>query len=992
MTELTATKPAVPVRSQRINRIPLSTYRLQLGADLTLDQVTALLPYLDKLGITDVYLSPLFRARAESSHGYDVVDHGTIDPAIGDLQSFSRMAGAARELGMGILLDVVPNHMGINDPNNLWWLDVLENGEGSYFADFFDIEWRPPAAALANKVLLPFLGDPFAKVLENGDLRIVYRERRLQLEYGPRRFPIAPPTWPIVLEIARSDEALVGDTSASTKSDRAELSSIITQLHNLPPGNRRDRVSMDERYREQKIAARRLEALLATSPDVRAAFDRALEQVNGQKGNPKSFDRLEQVLNEQWYRLAYWRVASDEINYRRFFDVNDLAAIRVEDPRVFEPVHRLVGQLLEAGWVTGLRIDHPDGLRDPLAYFRNLQALFRSKREGNDEEPQSVYILAEKILSGDEPLCPDWEVAGTTGYDLLNIIGRVQVDAEGLGELRNRYEQLTGETIKPAESVYNGRRTVLLTSMASELHMLSEQLYRLAQQQRASRDFTQPVLRQALREILASMTVYRTYARDDSWDISEADYRTVALAVRMAKRRNRTMSFSVLDFVASILLLEHPPTLTQEQAEERRRFAVKCQQVSGPVAAKGVEDTAFYRYFPLASLNEVGGELDAKPLSADEFHRLMRHRIESWPHSMCATSTHDSKRGEDMRARLHVLSEMPGEWAEAFLRWQKLNRSHLSDLEDDSVPSANDEYLIYQTLVGTWPLERITEAELEEYRDRILQYLEKALREAKVHTSWMNQSEAYESGVRNFITGILSRDNPGFAAELSAFVAQIANAGFVNSLAQLLLKMTLPGMPDFYRGTELWDFNLVDPDNRRPVDYDARRHRIKNLASAAEKVLPNLAADLATRWPDADIKMWIMSAGLRLRRERPEIFSFGDYIPLTITGPAAQHVLAFARRWESQIAVTVVPRHFYRLSAQSVSANKKKPAAAPTADWQDTAVTLPEDFPQQWTSSLSGESHSASNREIDPQTRSLALNAADLFAVFPVALLISQQN
>ncbi len=386
MSELTATKTAVAACSHRYNRIPLSTYRLQLGSDLTLDQVASLLPYLHKLGISDVYLSPLFRARAESSHGYDVVDHGAIDPAIGNLQTFARMAESARQLGMGILLDVVPNHMGINDPGNTWWLDVLENGEGAYFADFFDIEWHPPAAALENRVLLPFLGEPFARVLENGDLRVVYRERRLQLEYGPRRFPLAPPSWPVVLDLALNDEALIANKNASILADRNELCSIITQLRNLPPGAHRDAVSMDERYREQGISGRRLEQLLSASPDVRAALDRALEQINGEEGNPKSFDRLEQLLDEQWYRLAYWRVAADEINYRRFFDVNDLAAIRVEDPRVFEAVHRLVVRFLEMGWVTGLRIDHPDGLRDPQTYFKNLQTLFRTARANSDDE------------------------------------------------------------------------------------------------------------------------------------------------------------------------------------------------------------------------------------------------------------------------------------------------------------------------------------------------------------------------------------------------------------------------------------------------------------------------------------------------------------------------------------------------------------------------------------------------------------------------------
>ncbi|HEX4415439.1 MAG TPA: malto-oligosyltrehalose synthase [Lacipirellulaceae bacterium] len=991
MTELTAPKVTTSAPTSKFNRIPLSTYRLQLGADRTLSQVTGLLPYLHKLGISDIYLSPLFHARDESSHGYDVVDHGAIDPAIGDLQSFSRMATAAGELGMGILLDVVPNHMGINDPGNLWWLDVLENGEGSYFADFFDIEWQPPTAALANKILLPFLGEPFGKVLENGDLRVIYRERRLQLEYGPRRLPLAPPSWPRVLELALADESLSADASPTASADRNELHSIITQLRNLPVGSRRDAISMDDRYREQKIAAFRLEQLVGASANVRTALDHALAQINGQKGEPKSFDQLEVLFDEQWYRLAYWRVASDEINYRRFFDVNDLAAIRVEDPRVFDAVHRLVARLLEAGWVTGLRIDHPDGLRDPQAYFKNLQALYRSSQSNSVDGARSIYVLAEKILCGDEPLPQSWDIAGTTGYDLLNIIGRVQVDGEGLSELRTNYDRISGLSSKPAEIVYESRRTVLLTTMASELHMLTAQLYRLAQQHRSSRDFTQPVLHQALREVLASMTVYRTYARNDSWDIDENDYRTVTSAVRMAKRRNRTMSFAALDFIASILLLEHPPTLTSDQAEARRRFALKFQQVSGPIAAKGVEDTAFYRYYPLASLNEVGGELDAKSLAVDEFHRLMQHRMGSWPHSMCATSTHDSKRGEDMRARLHVLSEASEEWVVAFARWQKLNRPLLSELDGEPVPTPNDEYFIYQTLIGTWPLTPLTDADRETYRDRILRYLEKAMREGKLHTSWMNPDETYEAAIRDFVTALFEAAQKEFSDDLSAFVAKIANAGFVNSLAQLLLKSTLPGMPDFYRGTDLWDFNLVDPDNRRPVDYDDRRHRLKNLWSAAEKDPAKFTRDLSARWADPDIKLWITTSALNLRRDLPNVFTFGEYIPLTATGAEAEHVLAFARRWENQTAICVVPRHFYRLTAGKNS--NRGATGSPTADWKDTQLILPDEFANDWKCRLSNKSqHSSQHQKATDDSQSPVLDIADLFAVFPVALLTSQEN
>jgi (1->4)-alpha-D-glucan 1-alpha-D-glucosylmutase len=416
MTELTATKPEFAASARRINRIPRSTYRLQLGADLTLNQVRDLLPYLQNLGISDLYLSPLFRSRAESSHGYDVVDHGTIDPDIGDRASFERLATAVRQAGMGILLDVVPNHMGINDPGNTWWLDVLENGEGSYFADFFDIEWHPPSAGLQDKILLPFLGKPFGQVLESGDLKVVYEDGRLQLAYFERRFPIAPKSWPAILELALSLSAEFDDPDKRSPADWNELKSIITEIRNLPDGSRRDPVAMDERYREQKIARRRFEQLLKNSVGVRAAFDRALQQLNGEKDNPRSFDELEKLLDDQWYRLAYWRVAADEINYRRFFDVNDLAAIRVENERVFDAVHRLVAQLLDKGWVTGLRIDHPDGLRDPHSYFKWLQNLYRANHSAADGDSSEIYVVAEKILSGDEPLPSDWAVAGTTGY------------------------------------------------------------------------------------------------------------------------------------------------------------------------------------------------------------------------------------------------------------------------------------------------------------------------------------------------------------------------------------------------------------------------------------------------------------------------------------------------------------------------------------------------------------------------------------------------
>jgi (1->4)-alpha-D-glucan 1-alpha-D-glucosylmutase len=977
MAELAATKTAPHAASSRLNRVPLATYRLQLNSNCNLEKVYELLPYLERLGVSDLYLSPLFRSREESSHGYDVVDHGAIDPAIGDVASFKRVADAARQRGMGIVLDVVPNHMGINDPGNVWWLDVLENGEGAFFASFFDIDWHPAASALDEKILLPFLGEPFGKVLETKQLQIVYEDKRFQLCYGPKRFPIAPPSWMEMLELtfALGDHAANGGSTA----DWTELQSIITQLRNLPPGTRRDPASMDERYREQRIVRRRLAQLLESAPPIRAALDQALVQINGEEGNPKSFDQLERILDRQWYRLAYWRVAADEINFRRFFDINELAAIRVEDQRVFDAVHRLVGQFVKEGWVTGLRIDHPDGLRDPQTYFKNLQALFRAQQPPDANGSSEIYIVAEKILSADEPLSNDWAVAGTTGYELLNQLSRVQVHDAGFTQLRALYDGIAGAR-RPADVVYESKRTVLLQSMASELQMLTAQLYRIAQQHRVARDFTRPSLQRALREVIACMTVYRTYVRADSWDVSEADYRTVTTAVRMAKRRNRTLPFSVFDFIGSVLLLEHPPTLTLEQADERRQFALKVQQVSGPVAAKGVEDTAFYRYYPLASLNEVGGDLDARPLTPDEFHRLMRQRQAHWPHAMSGTATHDTKRGEDMRARLHVLSEIPDAWGEAFLRWQAMNRALIRDIDGDPVPDANEEYLLYQTLVGTWPLSQMSTDQREHYQRRMIQYMEKALREAKVHTSWMNPSEAYEAAAFDFIRDLLNDSGAAFRADLAKFVADIADSGFINSLAQVVLKSTVPGLPDFYRGTELWDFNLVDPDNRRPIDFDERPARLDNLLHD-ENDLEQTARQLRERWPDPDVKLWITSRCLALRRDWPDVFSCGEYLPLSASGPAADHVLAFARQVDGRVALTVVPRHVQRLR------DRRPTGHSLSADWGGTQLVLPEVEERTWRCQFTG-------RLFDTQGagQDVALDVAPLFEVLPVALLMLESR
>lgn len=968
------------VDSHKLNHIPTATYRLQLRTGFGLKQVQELIPYLHRLGISDLYLSPLFQSREQSSHGYDVVDHRRIEPDFGDYADFESMAAEARDHGMGLLLDVVPNHMGINDPGNTWWLDVLENGETSRYASYFDIDWDPPSRNLKHTVLLPLLGDQFGTELEGQRLQLLYQDGRLQVSYYDQRFPVAPPTWPCVLSVAldRLSEAV-------KEEQRIELLSIITQLRHLPPGHLVDEQSTQERYREQRVARKRLATLVEQSELVRQALDAAINEFNGTPGVAKSFDQFERLLDRQWYRLAFWRVASDEINYRRFFDINELAAIRVEDPRVFEATHALVYRLLEAGWVTGLRIDHPDGLLDPQQYFQDLQSLYRrSQQTASDETPQ-LYVVAEKILSYDEQLSSDWPVAGTTGYEFMNVVNRLLVDPAGVEAIRRDYGRLTDVRDTPADVLYHSKKTILYDSMSSEVHVLASHLYRIAQQHRSSRDFTYPTILRALREIIACFAVYRTYTPARGWEVSAEDYRRITAAVRLAKRRNPTLIWALFNFVSSVLLLENPPSLTPEEAEERRRFVLKLQQVSGPVMAKGVEDTAFYRYYPLASLNEVGGELDAEPLEADEFHRLMRHRLQQWPHSLSASATHDTKRGEGTRTRINVLSETPAEWTQRVLRWQDLNLPRLRSLDGQDVPDRNEQYLLYQTLVGTWPLAPMRDTEREAYIDRIIKYLEKALREAKIHTSWTNPSTEYEEAVFDFVRDILHPEWQEFQQDLSALVHEIAPAGFINSLTQTVLKCTLPGVPDIYQGTELWDFSLVDPDNRRPVDFTMRERMCRDLDERFADNPAQLLTDLADAWPDPQVKMFVLSRALRLRAAQPDLFAHGDYLPLPVAGEWKDHALAFARRWGETWLLVVVPLRVHRLRQMAVTS--RLPILP--IDWGDTRVELPDELPGRWTDEFTGAQFVSSAAA---PTGAPQLELAQLFRSLPLAVLTSQRE
>jgi (1->4)-alpha-D-glucan 1-alpha-D-glucosylmutase len=953
--------------------IPSSTYRVQLNSSFTFQHAADLVEYLGGLGIGTCYVSPVLTARSGSPHGYDVIDHSRLNPDVGTDEQFCEFALRLRDRGMGLLLDVVPNHMCV-DSGNAWWWDVLENGPGSPYAQYFDIDWNPPKEELAGKVLLPVLGDQYGRVLESQGLQIVYESGAFWATLGETRLPLAPQSWPLILEPALAQLRQLG----SGEPHVLELESILTALSYLPRGTETGEAKIRERQREKGIIERRLSELTQADSVVLAAVQESVRNLNGHQGCPRSFDRLEQLLAEQAYRLSYWRVAADEINYRRFFDVNDLACIRVEDPAVFSAVHERILDLVRKGFVTGLRVDHPDGLLDPGKYFQDLQNACCSAQPRNNR----FFIVAEKIVIGDEELRP-WDIDGTTGYGYLNFLNGLFVDSSRRQAFERLYQDFTGWSQSYDDLIYESKKLILQVSMSSELNVLARRLDRISEHHRWFRDFTLENLRDALREVITCFPIYRTYVRTASSGVDAEDERHIRAAIQTAKRRNPAMSESVFDFIQGVLLLEDPAGLSDEQRAERRLFVMRLQQFTGPVMAKGVEDTAFYRYFPLGSLNEVGGEPRVFGGSPSFFHAKSSIRLALWPGALLATSTHDSKRSEDVRARINVLSEVPESWSRAIRSWQQLNRHRKTVLGGAEVPHANEEYLLYQTLIGTWPSNPMSAEEYEHYCYRIQGYLEKAVREAKIHTSWVNPNIAYESAVRGFVAAILD-PAPGnrFLAEFRRFQEPVGRAGIANSLSQVLIKVASPGVPDFYQGTEIWNYSLVDPDNRRPVDFALRRALLQQLdEEERHHGTAILAQHLFENPADGRVKLFVTSRALRFRRARQSLFAQGDYIPLRATGVRRRHVLAFARNLQEHTVIAVAGRFF-------VALNKLGALPLGRDVWGDSALLLRRRLP------------SGRYRDILTDTavetvlvggRAL-LPLADVFSRLPVALLINDSG
>jgi (1->4)-alpha-D-glucan 1-alpha-D-glucosylmutase len=974
-----------------VPRIPDATYRLQLNESFTFRDALALVPYLHDLGISHVYLSPIFKSRSGSTHGYDVCDHSQFSPALGTAEDFDAFSAALHERGIGIILDTVPNHMGIGDPCNTWWLDVLENGPASIYAAYFDIDWQPVKPELHDKVLIPILEDQYGVVLEDGKLKLMYEEGGFCVAYYNLKLPIAADTYRLILE----DQVVPLQAQLGEAHEHVlEFQSILTALSHLPPRTLLDIAAQSERHREKDVIKRRLGTLLDASLEVCAAVENGLAHLNGTPGDPHSFDRLDTLLSMQSYRPAYWRVAAEEINYRRFFDINDLAAIRVELPQVFEDTHRLIFKLLGEGKINGLRIDHPDGLWNPAQYFRRLQegyiaALLQTQGldldqsrvaaaewfTGHPESDLPLYVIVEKILSKTEPLPSDWLASGTTGYDFMNAVNGIFVDRDNNKPFTEIYRRFVKTQQSFAELAEHSKAMIMQIALASEINTLSHAFERINEKQRRYRDFTLSGISHALREVIANLGIYRTYITGPG-TVSERDEQYINAAIWRAKRRNPRIARTIFDFMRDTLLLRNLHEFADADQQNLLNFVMKFQQVTGPVMAKSLEDTAFYVFNRLVSLNEVGGEPEHFGTSLDDFHRQNAEHHQYWPHTMLSTSTHDTKRSEDVRARIDVLSEIPGEWNAALSRWKRLNAMHRTGTGDEAMPGRNEEYLFYQILLGAWPIEPYSPEEFDQFRERIAAYMLKAAKEAKIHTSWINPDSEYDAALQKFVQGTLSdKSNSHFLEDITRFQHRIAFLGRFNSLSQQVLKLTSPGVPDVYQGTELWDLSLVDPDNRRPVDYERRKVFLSDLKvrTSADPNCIMLARTLVENAADGRIKLYVIHQILAYRREHAELFCEGDYQPLPVTGDKVRNLCAFSRHLKNQIIIVAVPRLVLGL----VNGIEQPPIGAEV--WGNTRLTVPAG---NYRNLFTGESISTDEQ---------SLEAAALFAHFPAAVLVTER-
>jgi (1->4)-alpha-D-glucan 1-alpha-D-glucosylmutase len=987
-------------------RRPSATYRLQLHGGFNLSDADRVVDYLAGLGVSDLYLAPYLAARKGSTHGYDVIDHGRINPEVGDEVTHDRLLAHLKEKGMGRVLDVVPNHMG-SGPTNPYMLDVLENGPQARWGAFFDIDWSPVKESLEGRILLPILEDLYGKVLERNLLVLERDGGTFWVSYHDRRLPLRPRSYATVLD-RRSD--VFGERFEDDDEDVLEYLSIRDAARRLPACRfcKPDESGMIRR--EKEVIKRRLARLCERSARLREFLDENVASFRGEEGRPHTFDGLHELLEDQVYRLAYWRVAAEEINYRRFFDVTDLAGIRVEDPEVFEYAHRLIFRWVREGGVTGLRIDHPDGLADPLGYFRRLQErLFllacRERVEAEDRgddwprvgvlirrryrallavEPTGPLarrfpIFAEKILSSGERLPPDWPIDGTVGYEYLNALNGLFVNPDASAAVDTVYREFTRDPDPFAEVLHDSKVYVERYLLASEQNNLVSQLNRVAASGRRTRDFTLNDLRRVLIEVVACFRVYRTYIRPGE-EVAPRDREYIEQAVARARRRLPTVDRSVIDFARDVLLLDTPPDLTDDDRGLWGRFVIRFQQTTGPVQAKGLEDTTFYRQFPLVSLNEVGGDPPRWATSPSAFHALNILRLNEWPGGLSATATHDTKRGEDSRIRINVISELADEWKTRLARWSRWNARKKVVVGEAECPDAREEYLLYQTLLGAWPFGGPESAVPAGFVERVQGYMVKAACEAKRNTTWTEPDPTYKETLARFVADVLGGpDAPPFLDDFLPFQRRVARVGVVHSLAQALLKMASPGAADVYQGCELWDFNMVDPDNRRDVDFDARSQildRIKaDLASTGSRA--GVARALFAAPEDGAIKLFLTWTVLNHRRANPDVYLGGSYRPVEVSGEHRDRVVAFQRSHQGRHVIAAAPR----LVAGLMGDEATRAPVGPDV-WGDTELIAPDSAPTRWRNLLTDQVIEVRNGD----RRSILIG--ELFSDLPLALLV----
>jgi (1->4)-alpha-D-glucan 1-alpha-D-glucosylmutase len=954
-------------------RIPAATYRLQFNSRFRFADARALVPYLHELGITDIYASPLLQARRGSTHGYDVTDPSRLNPELGSDEEFDALVADLRERGMGLLLDTVPNHMaaGVENP---WWVDMLEEGRGSIYASYFDVDWNPPNRVQENKVLLPILDRTYAEVLENQELRLSLEREGFFVSYFDFKLPVAARTYRIVLQhrletLRRS----LGEQSPAFQ----ELQGIIATLGHLretgggPPG------TAGERRLQREAAKERLWNLYRDSREIHRFIGQNVRSFNGKPGLASSFVMLDRLLAEQAYVLAYWQDTNKEINYRRFFTITDLVGLRSEDPLTFDSIHGVVLRLTEKGLVTGLRIDHIDGLRDPLGYLRRLQEKLARNHASAGRGPAPAgrlhppfYVVVEKILGEGEDLRSDWPVYGTTGYEFLNLLNGLFVDGGHAPALDRVYERFLGRGVNYDELVYAKKKQVMSTLLAVEVRALGRYLGVLAERDRYARELPRGEVTAALVETVASLEVYRTYIR--SFDVSRTDRRYVERALERGQQRDPTLNPLAWRFLRQVLLLQFGPQVFPDQREATLNFVMRLQQFTGPIMAKAFEDSLLYVYNRLVALNEVGGMPRSNGVAPGEFHDYGRQRQARWPGALSATTTHDTKRSEDVRARLDVLSEVPLQWQRRAQRWARQNQSHKLRVRGEAVPTRNEEYLVYQALLGAWPAQN---GDLAAFRERMKAFMIKATREAMVHTRWTRPNLEHEQAVVSFVDAILDGSRPNrFLDDFREFEAFLSFAGALNALAQVLVKIAFPGVPDFYQGSELWDLRLVDPDNRGPVEFKLRAQLLEEL-KRAEVQRSTLIDDLLANWRDGRAKLYVIYKALNFRRANLELFGRGDYVPVEVRGKHSQHAFAFARRHRGRWCMVVVPR----LTARLITRVR---APLGRSSWAATALVLPKGAPSRWQDLFTGKT-------LDPGGRAGIMYLHRVFGDFPVALLES---